>query len=115
MEPAHIDLAYLERFCKGDQARMAKYARMYLDGAPALFAQLEERMNAGDAEGLAIAAHTLRPQVNYMGAQALFSLLTAIEEAARTHGAMACAAQVQEARACHEQVMAALRERFLRP
>ena len=109
MEGPHIDLAYLERFCKGDRSRMEKYIQMYLHGAPGLFAKLTALLNAGDSEGLAVAAHSLRPQVNYMGAQGIFDLLTLIEENARTNGATACAVQVNEALSLNEMVMTELR------
>ncbi|MBP6697377.1 MAG: hypothetical protein KA175_07155, partial [Flavobacteriales bacterium] len=70
---------------------------------------LQALQAAGDADGLAVAAHSLRPQVNYMGAQRLFDLLTSIEQQARTDGAGACADQVKEALALNEKVMAELR------
>lgn len=109
MEGAYIDLAYLERFCKGDRARMDKYIAIYLNGAPGLFAALGECLNAGNGDGLAVAAHTLRPQVNIMGAQRLLGLLTAIEEQARAEGPAACAAPVNEAIALNALVMDELR------
>ena len=115
MEGPCIDLAYLERFCKGDRARMEKYIRMYLDGAPGLFAKLEDRLKAGDGEGLAVAAHSVRPQVNYMGAQRLFDLLTRIEEQARTAGPAACAVDVNGALSLNAIVMAELRTELSRP
>lgn len=101
---SHTDLAYLERFCKGDRARMEKYIRMYLDGTPALFAKLVEQCAAGDAEGLAVSAHSLRPQVNYMGSQQLFDLLKEIELRARAEGAAACSAAVNDALALNERI-----------
>ncbi len=106
---AHTDLGYLERFCKGDRARMEKYIRMYLEASPGLFAQLRERQAGGDAEALAISAHSLRPQVNYMGAQRLFDLLTSIEQQARGEGAAACTDAVKEALELNGMVMAELR------
>lgn len=109
MGSPHIDLAYLERFCKGDRSRMEKYVQMYLHGAPDLFAKLSGLFEAGDAEGLAVAAHSLRPQVNYMGAQGLFDLLTSIEQVARTEGTSACARKVKEALALNELVLSQLR------
>ncbi|MBK8498356.1 MAG: Hpt domain-containing protein [Flavobacteriales bacterium] len=112
---AATDLGYLERFCKGDRARMEKYICMYLNASPGLFAQLQERLSAGDAEALAVSAHSLRPQVNYMGAQGLFDLLTAIEHRARAEGAEACAAQVAEACDLNEKVMAELRSALGHP
>jgi HPt (histidine-containing phosphotransfer) domain-containing protein len=109
------DLAYLERFCKGDRSRMEKYIHMYLHGAPELFAKLDVLLTAGDAESLAVAAHSLRPQVNYMGAERLFDLLTSIEQLARGEGAAACADQVKEALALNEKVMAELRSQLGHP
>lgn len=110
-----IDLGYLERFCKGDRSRMEKYIRMYLDASPGLFSQLRDRLSAGDAEALAVSAHSLRPQVNYMGAQELFDLLRAIEQRARGDGAEACSAQVTEACDLNEKVMAELRSALGHP
>lgn len=110
MPPPVIDLTFLGSFCKGDQARKRQYIRLYVEGSPALFAALADRLQAGDGEGLALAAHSLRPQVHYMGAQALLELLTALEERARAEGAAACAASVAEALRCNEQVLTALRE-----
>ncbi len=111
MDAPLSDLAYLERFCKGDRARMEKYLRMYLEGAPGLFARMGDALAAQDGEALAVAAHSARPQVNYMGAQKLFDLLTTLEEKARGEGASACHALVKEATVLNEKVMAELRAR----
>ncbi|HRO40984.1 MAG TPA: hypothetical protein PLV70_03615 [Flavobacteriales bacterium] len=112
MEATHTDLGFLEQFCKGDRTRMEKYIGIYLNGAPAGFALMEERMHAGDSEGLAVAAHSLRPQVNYMGAQRLFNLLTEIEALARDKGASACGAQVKEAVELNRLVLEELKDPF---
>lgn len=112
---AYTDLGYLERFCKGDRSRMEKYISMYLQGAPDLFAKLETLCAMGDGDGLAVAAHSLRPQVNYMGAHRIFDLLTVIEQQARTQGAAACAAQVSEALSLNEMVMTELRGQLGHP
>jgi HPt (histidine-containing phosphotransfer) domain-containing protein len=108
MHATLTDLSYLERFCKGDRSRMEKYIRMYVDGTPDLFAKLRACVSAGDAEGLAVTAHSLRPQVNYMGAQTLFDLLTDIEQRARAEGAASCARSVEECMALNEKVIAEL-------
>ena len=104
----HTDLAYLERFCNGDIKQMQDCIRLYLDGTPALFAQLEERMRSGDAEGLAVVTHGLRPQVHFMGAKELYDVLTAIEECARSAGAQACREQVLRVAELKEKVRAEL-------
>ena len=109
MAEPHTDLSYLERFCKGDRARMEKYIRMYLAASPALFAALATKADAGDAEGLAVAAHSLRPQVNYMGAQELFDTLTAIEQRARAKGVDACKELLERLTGMNDAVMAELR------
>ena len=96
MEGMNIDLDYLKRFCKEDRSRMERYVNMYIQGSPALFQDLLTKVEAGDAEGLAVAAHSLRPQVNYMGAQQVFDRLAAIEHDARSLGAAACRDNVLE-------------------
>ena len=110
MPANHIDLAYLARFCKGDRSRMERYIRMYLESVPGLFAGLVERVNADDAEGLAAAAHSLRPQVNFMGATELFDRLKDIEQLAREQGAAACTEVVSILSELNREVMAELRE-----
>lgn len=111
MDAPLTDLAYLERFCKGDRGRMEKYIAMYLQGAPDLFAKLNSALSEGDAEALAVSAHSIRPQVNYMGAQRLFDMLTTLEQRARSEGAAACAALVNEVHDLNEKVMAELQAR----
>lgn len=105
------DLGYLERFCKGDRQRMEKYILMYLQGAPGMFARFSTALAVHDAEALAISAHSLRPQVNYMGAQRLFDMLTDLEQRARSEGAAACAGLVGQVLDLNEKVMAELRSR----
>jgi len=107
----NTELDYLERFCKGDRTRMERYIAMYLQGAPDLFAKLSAALEANDSEALAVSAHSLRPQVNYMGAQRLFDLLTALEHRARTEGAAACTGMVHEVLELNGKVMAELRAR----
>ena len=106
---AAIDLDYLERFCKGDRERMEKYIRMYLDASPGLFADLAAKAAAGDVDGLALAAHSLRPQVNYMGAHQVFETLTRIEQNARAEGAAACAELIARLPGMNESVLDELR------
>lgn len=110
MKGMDIDLDYLKRFCKEDRARMERYVNMYIQGSPALFQDLLAKVEAGDAEGLAVAAHSLRPQVNYMGAQRVFDLLTAIESEARTKGTTACGSKVQECIAFNGSVVTELQD-----
>ncbi len=109
MISSHIDLAYLENFCKGDVTRMEKYIRMYLDTSPSVFAQLKEQIHAGDAETLATVAHSLRPQATFMGARSILDLLTLIEQTARANGTAACSDLVKQLIPLCEEVNTELR------
>lgn len=103
------DLTVLERYCKGDRERMARYVAMYLEGAPALFEKLAGHIRAGASEDTARLAHGLRPQVEHMGAHALRSLLEEVEMVARTQGATACLAHARDLERLSEQVLRELR------
>lgn len=109
MDVPLTDLGYLERFCKCDRSRMEKYIRLYIDVSPGLFADLAVKAAAGDADGLALAAHSLRPQVNYMGAHQVFEALTTIEQKARTEGTAACAELIARLPGMNERVVDELR------
>ncbi|MBP6392477.1 MAG: Hpt domain-containing protein [Flavobacteriales bacterium] len=98
MPDPHIDLSYLERLYKGDQARIAQWIHIYLEEAPAQFERLSDSLEKNNAEGLAAAAHELRPQAHYVGAARMLELLVAIGQRARTDGATACAEIVGELR-----------------
>ncbi|MBX2980894.1 MAG: Hpt domain-containing protein [Flavobacteriales bacterium] len=104
-----MDLSYLERMCKGDRERMERYIALYLQEAPSLFAQLEQALRTGNGETLANSAHSLRPQVKYMGSSSLFSTLTTIEIRARARGTEACAELVEQAAALNTTLMDSLR------
>src|SRR5262245_30412690 len=109
MAGEHIDLSHLEELCRGDRSRMERYIRAYLVSSPASIAQLTEQLNAGDADQLALVAHSLRPQATYMGAHGVLALLTSIEECARAKGTASCSAFVNELLALTERVNAELR------
>lgn len=112
---AIIDLGYLEHFCKVDRDRVEQTIRMDLEASPGLFADLALKAAAGDADGLALAAHSLRPQVNYMGAQHLFEALTAVEQKARAEGVAACAELIARSPGMNANVMAELRSALGHP
>lgn len=102
MTARYIDLAYLERLYKGDRSRIRQWIRIYLEEAPATFKQLSDRMEKGDSEGLAEAAHDLRPYAHYLGATRMLDLLIAIGQRSRTEGAASTAELVQEVLALSE-------------
>lgn len=111
MDGPLTDLSFLDRFCKGDRSRLESDIEMYLAGAPELFAKMASALMDEDGGALAIAAHSARPQVNYMGAQKLFDQLTTLEQKAHTEGASACLALMKDVTELNERVMAELRAR----
>lgn len=109
--PQLTDLSGLERLCNGDQQRVKEFVQSYLNVAPELMNVLVTLVKVGDGERLASATHGLLPQVEYIGAGQLLTLLTTIETTSRAEGTAACAPQVDKAVALNEQVMAELRKR----
>ena len=73
------DLTFLEKFTKGDTAKMKRYISMYLAAAPETFAKMHKNIADGDWEQLRINAHSLKPQADYMGIPSLKAVLLDIE------------------------------------
>ena len=109
MSASPVDLAFLERFCQGDRSRMAKYIRLYLAEAPALFAELQQAADDQNAAQVAASAHDLRPMMHQMGAQRLMDVLTTLEERAKEEEATAMALLVQDVVRMSTEVEAELR------
>lgn len=96
MTTRYTDLSYLERLYKGDRSRIVQWIRLYLEEAPGTFTQLSDCLQRGDSEGLAAAAHDLRPYAHYLGAPRLLDLLVAIGQRVRSTDAASTADLVQE-------------------
>ncbi len=78
-----VDLAFLEKFTKGDSAKMQRYIRMYLTESSPVFEKMEACIKNKDWAKLAICAHSLKPQVEFMGIDSLKQVLMAIENKAK--------------------------------
>lgn len=74
-----VELSYLEKFTKGNITKMKRYISMYLDSAPEIFGKMERNVKDGAWSELAINAHSLKPQVEFMGINDLKELLAEIE------------------------------------
>ncbi|GAA4456124.1 tetratricopeptide repeat-containing hybrid sensor histidine kinase/response regulator [Rurimicrobium arvi] len=61
------NMAFLTQFTNGDKAKQEKYIRMFLDNAPKLLQQVKDALGRKDLEAIKIAAHSLKPQLGYMG------------------------------------------------
>jgi HPt (histidine-containing phosphotransfer) domain-containing protein len=79
-----VDLTFLKKFTKDDPKKMKRYISLYLDVAPKTFAEMKRHLNNEDWEQLRINAHSLKPQVDFMGINSLKEELIKIEEAVKT-------------------------------
>jgi HPt (histidine-containing phosphotransfer) domain-containing protein len=74
-----IDLNFLKTFTKGDSAKMKKYITMFLDIAPTSVSDMEKHYAASSFDELKVVAHSLKPQISYMGIKHLENNIREIE------------------------------------
>lgn len=74
-----VDLTFLEKFTKGDNAKMKRYISIYLKTAPQIIQEMENNITSHDWEQLRINAHSLKPQADFMGIPKLKNVLIDIE------------------------------------
>ncbi len=75
-----INLAFLRSFTKNDDQKMIKYINMFLQLAPASIHTMKAQHAAGDWINLRTTAHSLKPQLAYMGIESLRENIIRIEE-----------------------------------
>ena len=80
---SYTDFSYLQQFTKGDTGRIAKYLEMYLSSAPAVIDELASELDLGNYENLRLKAHSIKPQVQYLGIVSLKEVLMEIEHIIR--------------------------------
>jgi HPt (histidine-containing phosphotransfer) domain-containing protein len=78
----NVDLTFLEQFANGDKAKMAKYISIFLRSAPAMLNTIEAKFAENDLPGLRTAAHSLKPQITYMGIREMETVVKRIEHIA---------------------------------
>ena len=76
------DLTFLQDFAGGNTDKVAKYVGMFLQNGKRLIGEVETALPAGDWESLKIAAHSLKPQLGYMGVKEEWSHILLIEQTA---------------------------------
>jgi len=74
-----IDLSFLEKFTNGNTSKMKRYITMYLSTAPEIFERMNENIAQENWSDLAINAHSIKPQTDYMGINSLKNILIEIE------------------------------------
>lgn len=73
------DLSFMESFTKGDTAKIKKYITMFLQMAPGQLTSIQDKLGAKDWPALRTAAHSFKPQLNYMGIASLKDVILKIE------------------------------------
>ncbi|MEZ5014235.1 MAG: Hpt domain-containing protein [Chitinophagales bacterium] len=75
-----INLSFLESFTRNDGTKMVKYINMFLQLAPESIATMKKQFEASDWINLRTTAHSLKPQLAYMGIDSLKESILRIEE-----------------------------------
>jgi len=76
------DMQFLKQFTAGNPEKLRKYINMFLDNAPTVLERLELALNTQDFPTVKICAHSLKPQLNYMGVKEEISKILMIEQLA---------------------------------
>lgn len=61
------NLAYLSKFCEGDEKRMQKYIKVYLNALPAFYKNIDTAVTTKDFTELALHVHSFKPKWMMMG------------------------------------------------
>ena len=76
------DMQFLRQLTGGNNEKMQKYIGMFLDNAPKLLDNIDKGMENRDFPIVKIAAHSLKPQLSYMGVKEDVSKIFMIEQSA---------------------------------
>lgn len=75
-----VDLTFLKGFTSGNQEKIKKYIGMFLQLCPNSLAAMKAALDNSDYDALRASAHSLKPQITYMGIKAGEPLVKTIEE-----------------------------------
>ena len=76
----HIDLTFLKQFSKEDPVRMKKYIDMFVSMAPGQIEKMKTSLATKDWPSLKTAAHSMKPQLSYMGIGAVKQVILDIQD-----------------------------------
>ncbi|MEO6167492.1 MAG: Hpt domain-containing protein, partial [Chitinophagales bacterium] len=74
-----IDLTFLKEFCKDDHEKMANYIHLFLETAPEQMEAMKNLSNSCNWTAVKTVAHTLKPQLAFIGVVNLSPLIEKIE------------------------------------
>ncbi|HRP90240.1 MAG TPA: tetratricopeptide repeat protein [Edaphocola sp.] len=76
------DMDFLTKFTSDNQEKRNKYINMFLENCPKLLKRINEALEQKDFESMKVAAHSLKPQMGYMGIKEEVSNIYLIEHSA---------------------------------
>lgn len=98
-----VDLSFLEKFTKGNTTKMKRYISMYLNMAPERFEIMDQNIKDKSWPELAINAHSLKPQVEYMGITTLKEVMIEIENRVKNTQLNDLESLVEKAKSIHQE------------
>ncbi|MCB0696713.1 MAG: tetratricopeptide repeat protein [Chitinophagaceae bacterium] len=76
------DMRFLTQFTGGNVEKIQKYKGMFLENGPRLLNNIDEGLKNKDYPAIKIAAHSMKPQLSYMGVKEDISNIFLIEQTA---------------------------------
>lgn len=76
------DLTFLQSFTGGNPEKMKKYMNMFIEMCPGQLTLMSDHLKNGNYDQLRAAAHSLKPQITYMGIKRGEGLVKSIEQMA---------------------------------
>lgn len=76
------NMAFLQQFTGGKTEKMDKYKAMFMENGPRLLRNIDKGLEEKDYPSVKIAAHSLKPQLSYMGVKEEVSNIFLIEQTA---------------------------------
>ena len=98
-----VDLSFLEKFTNGNTTKMRRYISMYLNMAPETFERMHQNIKDKSWTELAINAHSLKPQSEFVGISALKELLIEIENKVKSDQTEGVEALFIKAKSIHDE------------
>ncbi|NUQ24139.1 MAG: response regulator [Saprospiraceae bacterium] len=78
-----FDLSFLRDFCAGDEEQVQHFLQKFKAQCPLEMEQLENAFQQEDREGIYQAAHSIKPQLEFVGLTGAARIATALEQGAR--------------------------------
>ncbi len=74
------DLTFLQSFTGGNKEKMNKYINIFLQMCPGQLDAMQSLLQSNNYDGLRATAHSLKPQITYMGIKPGEGLIKTIEQ-----------------------------------